>query len=196
MLAPFYLIIDDPAWLSRLQPSGLKLAQLRLKNKQGQELRDTLKAGIDLARANDMTLVINDHWQEAIDLKADWVHVGQEDLETTDLPALRRAGVRIGISTHTQDELERALYCNPDYVAAGPVYTARGKQVDYPSLGLEGVMRWRQQVTCPLVVIGGIRLEQAAELRRAGADTLCVITDVLAHEDPLKRCSDWIRKTN
>ncbi|MBO0344766.1 thiamine phosphate synthase [Roseibium sp. CAU 1637] len=195
MLHPFYLIVDDPQWISRLAPAGLKLVQLRIKNKSGDALMQSLRQGLTVARNEGITLVINDHWQLAIDLKAEWLHLGQEDLEDADLKALRRAGVRIGISTHTLDELDRALSFEPDYIAIGPVFPARGKQVDYPSLGASGIAKWRQKVTCPLVAIGGIRLEQATELRAAGADSLCVITDVLADVDPAARCRAWINAT-
>ncbi|MFD1696872.1 thiamine phosphate synthase [Roseibium aestuarii] len=195
MLDPFYLIVDHPRWLETLAPAGLKLAQLRVKNMAPDDLRTTLAEGLSVAGRLGITLVINDHWELARDLGAQWVHLGQEDLAETDLPALRRAGLRLGVSTHTPEELDLALAASPDYVAIGPVFPARGKVVDYPPLGEEGIRLWRARVSCPLVAIGGLRLEQAPALRRAGADSLCVITDVLQNPDPQARCAAWIRAT-
>ena len=140
-----------------------------------------------IAGAHDCILVVNDYWQQAIDAGADWVHLGQEDLDTADVPALKAAGIRIGISTHTPDELDRALALDPDYVALGPIYEPRGKTVDHAPQGLDRIRQWKARIPCPLVAIGGIRLEQASGVYAAGADSICVITDVLKAADPEQR---------
>lgn len=95
MLDRFYLIIDNLQWLARLCPEGLRFAQLRIKEPDG-SLPQTVEKALAMARAHDCTLVINDHWQAAIDAGADWLHLGQEDLETADLPAIRKAGLNSG----------------------------------------------------------------------------------------------------
>lgn len=193
MLHPFYLIVDDPNWLTRLCPAGLRFAQLRVKDKPAPEVAALIRKGLAIARRYDCDLVINDYWQQAIAAGADWVHLGQEDLDTADIQAIKRAGIKIGISTHTPEELNRALDCDPDYVALGPIYEARGKKVDYAPQGLERIGIWKQRIACPLVAIGGIRLEQAAAVYAAGADSICIITDVLNAPDPEKRLQDWLR---
>lgn len=71
----------------------------------------------ELCREHRATLVVNDHWQAAIDLGCDFIHLGQEDLDTADIPAIRKAGLRLGVSTHDHAELDRALALRPDYVA-------------------------------------------------------------------------------
>lgn len=192
MLPPFYLIVDDPSWLDRLCPVGLTFAQLRIKDKGLPEIETAIRNALKIAHAHDCILVINDYWQQAIDAGADWVHLGQEDLDTADVRALKDSGIRIGISTHTPAELERALALEPDYVALGPIYEPRGKTVDHAPQGLDRIREWKTRISCPLVAIGGIRVEQAAEVYAAGADSICVITDVLKAADPEQRCRDWL----
>lgn len=191
-LPPFYLIVDHPDWLERLCPVGLRLAQLRLKDIDPEEIRGHCSAALAIARQHDCLLVVNDHWRAAIETGADWVHLGQEDLDTADLPALRRAGIKLGISTHTPLELDRALACDPDYVALGPIYKPRGKKVSHAPQGLARITEWKTRISCPLVAIGGIRLEQAPGVYAAGTDSICVITDVLNADDPEQRCRDWL----
>ena len=193
VLAPFYQIIESSRWLERLCPQGLRLAQLRIKDKSIGDVQAMTAQALRTARSFGCTLVINDHWQTAIDLGAEWLHLGQEDLDTADLDTIRRAGIKLGISTHTPEELDRALRHDPDYIALGPIFPARGKRVDYAPQGISRISDWRKRISCPLVAIGGIRLEQAPEIYRAGADSICVITDVLQAPSPEERCLDWIR---
>ncbi len=192
MLDRFYLIVNSSAWLERLLPTGLKLVQLRLKDLPADDILREIAKALPLARSHGATLVINDHWQQAIDCKADFVHLGQEDLDTADIPALRRAEIRIGVSTHTQAELDRALTIAPDYVALGPIFEARGKKVDYPQQGIEMLKIWKEQISCPLTAIGGLTLETAPQAYAAGADSVCVITDVLNAASPEERCREWL----
>lgn len=192
MFHPFYLIVDSPDWLQRLCPVGLRLAQLRIKGKQPGATTALIQDGLRIAAHHDCTLVINDHWREAIDAKAEWVHLGQEDLDIADITALKQAGIKIGLSTHTPEELDRALEINPDYIALGPIFEPRGKSVDHAPRGLRWITNWKARIKCPLIAIGGIRLEQAREVFSAGADTVCVITDVLEDSAPEARCRAWL----
>ncbi|WP_439530426.1 thiamine phosphate synthase [Pannonibacter sp.] len=188
----FYLIVNSASWIERLLPVGLPLVQLRVKDLDEEGTHAEIRRSLTLCRQAGATLIVNDHWQAAIRCGADWVHLGQEDLDTADIPALRAAGIRIGISTHTPAELDRALAFAPDYVALGPIYEARGKKVDYPTQGLARIGEWRQRVSCPLVAIGGITLDTAPAVFAAGADSVCVITDVLGAADPEARCTAWL----
>ncbi|SHM05762.1 thiamine-phosphate diphosphorylase [Roseibium suaedae] len=191
VLDRFYLIIDSPEWLDRLCPEGLRLAQLRIKEPD-ETLPDLVSRTLRTARKYGCTLVINDHWQAAIDAGADWLHLGQEDLDTADIKAIRKAGLKLGLSTHTPEELDRALTFDPDYVALGPIFPARGKVVDYAPQGIARLSSWKARINVPLIAIGGIRIEHAESLFEAGADSICVITDVLADADPEARCRAWI----
>ncbi|WP_106755317.1 thiamine phosphate synthase [Pannonibacter carbonis] len=188
----FYLIVNSASWIERLLPVGLPLVQLRVKDLDEDSTQAEIRRSLILCKQAGATLIVNDHWQAAIRCGADWVHLGQEDLDTADIAALRAVGIRIGISTHTPAELDRALALAPDYVALGPIYEARGKKVDYPTQGLARISEWRQRVSCPLVAIGGVTLETAPAVFAAGADSVCVITDVLGATDPEARCAAWL----
>ena len=100
-LDPFYLIVDSADWLPRLLPQGVRLVQLRIKDRASDETRDEIARARDFCRSAGAQLVVNDYWREAIDLDCDFVHLGQEDLDTADIAALRRHGLRFGVSTHT-----------------------------------------------------------------------------------------------
>ena len=193
---PFYLIIDGTHWLDRLLPQGIKLVQLRMKNRPDVELRAEIRRAKNLCARHSTTLVINDHWQLAIEEGCDFIHLGQEDLEDADVAAIRRAGCRLGISTHDPAELERALSIKPDYVALGPVFPTTLKQLDWAPQGVARVSEWKKLVgDLPLVAIGGLTLERARAVLDAGADSAAVSTDVLGHAAPEARSRAWVSMT-
>jgi len=192
MLDRFYLIVDSTDWLLRLFPHGLNFVQLRLKDLPSYTLSSEIRKAVAISEKYGRTLVINDHWTQAIDAGAEYLHLGQEDLEETDLRAVRNAGIKIGISTHTEEELERALELDPDYVALGPIFEPRGKKVSYAPQGLSKIGIWKRRIACPLVAIGGITLQQSKDVFSAGADVICVITDVLNSDDPEERTRTWL----
>jgi len=195
-LPRFYPIFDSAAWLERALPLGVKLVQLRLKEMDDQTLRAEISAGLALARQHGAALVVNDHWQIAIDLGADWLHLGQEDLDTADLAAIRRAGLRLGLSTHDHAELDRALALNPDYVALGPVYPTILKQMKWHQQGLERVTEWKKlSGDVPLCAIGGLTPERGQACLAAGADTVAAVTDITLNPDPEGRMRDWLGVT-
>lgn len=196
MLDRFYLIVDSAAWLKRLLPCGIKLAQLRIKEGEAAFLRGEIIAARDLCRAAGAQLVVNDHWRLAIDTGCDYVHLGQEDLDAADIPALRKAGIKIGLSTHDEAELERALAFDPDYVALGPVYPTILKQMRFGPQGLERVTQWKARLgKRPLVAIGGMSVERAPGVFAAGADCVSAVTDVLLNADPEARARQWAAAT-
>ncbi|MCZ4260774.1 thiamine phosphate synthase [Limimaricola sp. G21655-S1] len=189
----FYPIFDDVSWLERMLPLGVKLVQLRLKDRADTEIRAQLARGRDLCAAHGARLVVNDHWRAAIDLGCDWLHLGQEDLDTADLPAIRRAGLRLGISTHDRAELERALALDPDYVALGPVWPTILKKMKWERQGVERLTEWKRLVgDIPLVAIGGLSVARAPEAFAAGADIVSAVTDITLNADPEGRVRDWI----
>ncbi|MBU2956568.1 thiamine phosphate synthase [Paracoccus sp. 1_MG-2023] len=195
-LPRFYPIFDSADWLERALPLGVRLVQLRLKDRPDAEIRDHLRRGIAMARDHGATLVVNDHWQAAIDLGADWLHLGQEDLEDADLPAIRRAGLRLGVSTHDHAELDRALALAPDYVALGPVWPTILKKMRWHEQGLGKVAEWRRLVgDLPLVAIGGLNTDRAADAFAAGADIVSAVTDITLNPDPEGRIRQWLRVT-
>ena len=195
-LPRFYPIFDGADWLRRSLPLGVKLVQLRIKDLSGETLKDQIAQGQSLCDAHGATLVVNDHWQAAIDLGCTWVHLGQEDLDTADIPAIRRAGIRLGLSTHDHTELDRALSHDPDYVALGPVYPTILKQMKWHEQGLDRLTEWKRLIgDTPLVAIGGMSVERAQGAFDAGADVVSAVTDITLNPDPEARVRQWIEAT-
>ncbi len=192
MLARFYPIVPDAEWVERLVRVGVKLIQLRMKDVPAAAIPAAIARALAACRASGCELVVNDYWREAIDCGAGFVHLGQGDLDTADAAALRRAGIKLGISTHSHEELDRALREEPDYVALGPVYETKLKVMPWAPQGLQRVTGWKALVKRPLVAIGGITLERAPAVFAAGADSIAVVTDVIAHPDPERRTRDWL----
>ena len=192
----FYPIFDHPGWLKRLLPLEVRLVQLRLKEVPQETLRPMIAAAQALCRDAGTTLVVNDHWQAAIDEGCDFIHLGQEDLDQADMTAIRRAGLRVGISTHDRAELDRALNLQPDYIALGPVYPTILKKMKWHQQGLERVTEWKKLIgDVPLVAIGGMTVARSAGAFAAGADIVSAVTDITLNADPEARVRAWIEAT-
>lgn len=192
----FYPIFDHPNWLKRMLPLGIKLVQLRMKNQNEIDLLAAITEAQTLCRAHNAVLVVNDYWQLAIARGCDWVHLGQSDLDTADIKAIRAAGIKIGISTHDHDELERALKLAPDYVAFGPIYPTILKKMKWHEQGLDRLSEWRKLVgKIPLIGIGGMNVVRAPGVFNAGADVVSVVTDITLNAHPENRLREWIAAT-
>ena len=195
-LARFYPVFDTARWLERALPLGVRLAQLRVKDRPQSATRAEIRTALALARRHGAALVVNDHWRIAIDEGAEWLHLGQEDLDRADLPAIRRAGLRLGLSTHDHAELDRALTCAPDYVALGPVYPTILKQMPWPAQGLARLSEWKRLAgRVPLVAIGGMTVARAHGALAAGADSIAAVTDITLNPDPEARMRAWLEAT-
>jgi len=192
----FYPIFDDIRWLERMAPLGIKLVQIRIKDQPEPELRDQIAKAKTICQNSGITLIVNDYWKLAMDLDCDWVHLGQEDLDVADMAAIRRAGLRIGISTHDRDELDRALGHDPDYVALGPIYPTKLKKMKWHQQGLEKLSEWKGLIgDIPLVAIGGMSVERAPGAFEAGADIVSAVTDITWHDSPEDRVRAWLDAT-
>jgi len=190
----FYPIVPDLEWLHRIVPLGVRTIQLRMKDLPDDELRHSIASGLELCRAHDCQLIVNDYWQLAIEAGADFIHLGQEDLADADLAAIRAAGLKLGLSTHSDAELDIALAAEPDYVAIGPVYETKLKVMKWSPQGLDNVRHWKARVgKLPLVGIAGITIERATGVLDAGAQSVAVITDFLTHPDPQQRIREWLQ---
>lgn len=189
----FYPIFDNVSWLRRMLPLGVRLAQLRIKDLPEDAVRAQLAEARDLCRAHDAALVVNDYWQLAIELGCDWLHLGQEDLDTADIKTIRAAGLKLGISTHDNAELKRALRLDPDYVALGPVYPTILKKMKWHQQGLAKLTEWKMRIgDTPLVAIGGMTVERAAGALAARADIVSAVTDITLNDDPERRVRQWL----
>jgi thiamine-phosphate pyrophosphorylase len=194
-LDPFYPVLPDAAWVARIASEGAKFIQLRVKDALPAVVKTEIAQALKVASAHGCQLVVNDYWREAISLGADFVHLGQGDLAGADLGTIRRAGIKLGISTHSLDELDNALVADPDYIALGPIYPTKLKAMPWKPQGLARIGEWRARIDCPLVAIGGVTLERAPDVLAAGASSAAVVTDIVMSDDPEQRTRDWIAAT-
>jgi thiamine-phosphate pyrophosphorylase len=195
-LDPFYLIVDSAGWIERLVPLGVRLVQLRIKDKVEEIVRTEIRRAQMICAAHGCQLIVNDYWRLAIEEGCDFVHLGQEDLAEADIGAIRAAGLKLGISTHDEAELETALAADPDYVALGPVYPTILKQMKWGPQGLDRITEWRRRVApLPLVGIGGLTIERLQGVFDAGADSAAVVTDITMNADPEARTRAWLEFT-
>ncbi|WP_217644299.1 thiamine phosphate synthase [Xenorhabdus japonica] len=140
--------------------------------------------------------MVNDYWQIAIEEGCDFIHLGQEDLEEADLDQIRRANMRLGVSTHDDEDLRKAIALNPEYIAFGPVYPTILKKMKWSPQGLSRVSKWKQALgDIPLVAIGGMKVEFANDVFDAGADIISVLTDITLNVDPVNRVKEWLTIT-
>lgn len=190
----FYPVVDDVRWVRRFLPLGVRTIQLRIKERPAadvqRQLREALAIAVDYA---DCQLIVNDYWRETIALGARWLHLGQGDLAAADRAAIRAAGIKLGISTHSPAELAHALDTRPDYIALGPIYETTLKKMPWSPQGLDRIGEWKARCGgIPLVAIGGITLERASVVLAAGADSIAVVSDVLKASNPDDRVRAWL----
>ncbi|WP_122039431.1 thiamine phosphate synthase [Asaia bogorensis] len=192
--SPIYPVVDHPRWVERLGAAGARFIQLRLKNLDPEILRAQVIEAQEAAARHNVRLVLNDYWQLAIELGIDYIHIGQEDLDTADLDQIRAARIAFGISTHSHEELQRALSVSPDYVALGPIWETKLKKMIWGPQGVEKLREWRGIIgpDMPLVAIGGITLERAPACIAAGADSVAAVSDFTGSSDPEGQVKRWL----
>ena len=194
----FYAVLPDAGWIERALALGVRTLQLRIKqgSLSAPELHAQLRAAVHAVReVPGAQLFINDHWREAIELGAYGVHLGQEDVDVADLAALRAAGLRLGVSSHTPLEMSRAHALRPSYVALGPVYPTTLKAMRYEPIGLPRLRDWarRYQPAYPVVAIGGISLERAPQVLACGVDSVAVVSAFTQAADPRAVAAMFLR---
>ena len=184
----FYTVVPDAVWVRHLLDWGVRTLQLRFKaaGHTPEEIEREVNAAVEAGRrVPGAQVFINDHWQFALAAGAYGVHLGQEDLDSADLDALRKAGVRLGLSSHTPAEMQRAKALQPSYLAIGPVYPTTLKVMPYEPVGLARLKTWAAQAApCPVVAIGGISLECIARVMACGVDGVAVVSAVTLAADP------------
>jgi thiamine-phosphate pyrophosphorylase len=175
---------------------GATFLQLRAKSLSSAEFLDTANAVVDVAHAAGARVIVNDRADVARLARADGVHLGQEDLSPTAARAILGGDALVGISTHTVEQIDRALDQPVSYVALGPVFGSVTKSSGYDRVGLvmvgEAAKRARAR-GLPLVAIGGITLLTAPSVIDAGAASVAVIGDLLTTGDPEARVRDYLR---
>ena len=180
-----YPVVDSLEWLALLLPLGLNIIQLRIKH-PGAKLAKQIRQAVNMAEPYQTRLFINDHWQLAIECGAYGVHLGQEDLDSADLSAIYKAGLRLGISTHGYAELCRAKQFRPSYIALGHVFATQTKMMPSKPQGLDRLRRYQRLAgEIPTVAIGGISQARFADVVGTGVSGVAVVSAITCAADPL-----------
>jgi thiamine-phosphate pyrophosphorylase len=191
----FYPVVDSLDWVKRLTALGVGTIQLRAKDLNDAEALQMVSDALEITKGTSTKLVVNDYWRAAIVAGAEHLHLGQEDLAGADLNEIRKAKLTLGVSTHDDAELDTALAANPDYVALGPIFFTTLKSMRFAPQGIPKIAEWKKRIgSIPLVAIGGIKLEHAAEVFAAGADSIAVVSDVTQNADPDARVRAWLEQ--
>lgn len=177
----------------RLAGAGVELFQYRDKLGSARKIQETSVALVErLAAANGARFIVNDRADVAAIVGAGGVHVGQEDLPVEAARKICGGAVWVGVSTHNLEQLRAADATSADYIAVGPIFPTGTKVNPDPVVGLEFLRAARGITRKPLVAIGGITVESASDVYRAGADSVAVIRDLMAAEDPAGKVREYL----
>ncbi|QHB34234.1 thiamine phosphate synthase [Yersinia canariae] len=184
-----YPVVDSLLWIERLLSVGVTTIQLRIKDLDDAQVEQDIAAAIELGKRYQARLYINDYWRLAIKHGAYGVHLGQEDLETTDLAAIQQAGLRLGISTHDEHELAIAKAVRPSYIAMGHIFPTQTKQMPSSPQGLAVLKQMVDHTPdYPTVAIGGISIERVPAVLATGVGSVAVVSAIT-------QADDWQRAT-
>ncbi|MBP2169273.1 thiamine-phosphate pyrophosphorylase [Erwinia toletana] len=184
-----YPVVDSVEWIARLLDAGVRTIQLRIKDQTEAAVENSIAEAVALGKRYQARLFINDYWRLAIKYNAYGVHLGQEDLDVADLDAIRHAGLRLGLSTHDDAELDRALALRPSYIALGHIFPTQTKQM--PS-DPQGLIELKRHITrlgdISTVAIGGISIARAPEVLACGVGSIAVVSAIT-------QAADWRQAT-
>ena len=192
--AGLYAVVPTSEWVNRLAEAGVPVLQLRDKHSHDAQRAIEIRKAIDAVGGSDTLLFINDDWQLAIEHGAYGVHLGQEDIETADLSAIQRAGLRLGISTHGIYEMLRAHACKPSYMALGAIFATATKDMPTAPQGLRRLQHYVRLMSphYPLVAIGGIDLSRISCIWATGVDCAAVLRAIVDALDYRKATADLL----
>lgn len=179
-----YPVVDSIEWIERLLKTGVTTLQLRIKDKQPEDVEQEIIEAIKLGKQYHARLFINDYWQLAIKHQAYGVHLGQEDLDIADLNAIKHARLRLGISTHDEAELQKAKALYPSYIALGHIFPTTTKEMPSKPQGLKALKHQVEQTPdFPTVAIGGISLERVPDVVATGVGSVALVSAITKAPD-------------
>ncbi|MGK7244565.1 thiamine phosphate synthase [Buttiauxella agrestis] len=179
-----YPVVDSVEWIERLLGAGVRTIQLRIKDKHDDDVEVDIVAAINLSLRYKARLFINDYWRLAIKHRAYGVHLGQEDMDVANLDAIRDAGLRLGLSTHDNMEMDRALMARPSYIALGHVFPTNTKQMPSAPQGLAQLAAHIKTLgDYPTVAIGGISIERVPFVLKTGVGGVAVVSAITQAAD-------------
>lgn len=172
---------------------GVDIIQLRDKTSSKSELLRKAQALRELTRKHGVTFIVNDHIDIAMEVDADGIHLGQDDVSL--LEARKLVGDKIiGISTHAISEAHLAQQNGADYIGVGPVYATKSKVDVVAPVSVSYVREVAQAISIPFVAIGGIKLHNVDEVLDAGATRVCAISEIVGSPDVKGTCKAFISK--
>lgn len=178
--------ISHAAQVEKLVAAGATFIQLREKYASPKEFYEFAEVALEIARLKNVKIIINDRVDIALALKADGVHLGQDDLPPREARKILGVNAIIGFSTHNVEQAIAAAQMEIDYVAIGPVFSTQTKENPDPVVGLEGINKVRRAIgNFPLVAIGGINAENLSRVFQAGADTAAIISNLVSDPDKI-----------
>jgi thiamine-phosphate pyrophosphorylase len=184
--------LSIPEIALRLAEGGVELFQYRDKRGSARRIQENLQVLCDQLGPKRVRVIVNDRADIAAMTGAGGVHVGQEDLPVEEARKICGAPLWVGVSTHNLEQLRAADATSADYIAVGPIFPTGTKANPDPVVGLEFLRAARRITRKPLVAIGGITVESAGDVYRAGADSIAVIRDLMAASDPAQRAREYI----
>ncbi|APC01070.1 thiamine phosphate synthase [Polynucleobacter asymbioticus] len=180
-----YGVMPDADWVKRMVEAEIPTVQLRFKSEDRYKIRKQIRESVKATEGSKTLLFINDYWEEAIDAEAYGVHLGQEDMETADLEAIRSAGLRLGLSTHGYAEMVYADRFCPSYIAMGAVFPTNLKKMPTAPQGLGRLYKYAQLMNhYPLVAIGGIDESSIHAVAKSGVGSVAVVRAITQTKDP------------
>lgn len=180
-----YPVVDSVEWVEVLLKRGIRTLQLRMKDSSSHDIENQVMRAVELGKHYNAQLFINDYWQLAVKFKAYGVHLGQDDIETADLQAIYKAGLRVGISTHGYYEILRAKQLKASYIALGHIFPTTTKQMPSQPQGLTKLALYQRLIgrDFPSVAIGGIDLKNAQQVWQTGVSSLAVVRAITQADD-------------
>lgn len=204
MFPVLYAIIDASltdqiqstlSFAEKLVSGGVRLIQLRAKRASSRQLYDMSRTLINAMSGSrtlrDLKIIVNDRPDIAAMVGAAGVHLGQDDLPVEAARKACPSPLWVGISTHNLEQLREADSTSADYIALGPIFATGTKENPAPVVGLDFLRAARKLTRKPLVAIGGITVQSAGEVFRAGADSVAVISDLSGAADPSRRANEY-----
>ncbi len=183
-----YAVLPNAEWVKRMVDAEVPTVQLRYKSEGAldhKHLMAEINAAVAAVKGSKTLLFINDYWQEAIDAGAYGVHLGQEDLALADLDAIRKAGLRLGLSTHGYAEMVYADSFLPSYIAMGAVFPTQLKKMPTAPQGLGRLRQYAQLMRhYPLVGIGGIDESTIQAVAQTGVGSVAVVRAITGSDNP------------
>ncbi len=178
-------VLPDAAWVARMAKAGVPTLQLRFKSDDARAIEREVAAAVEAVRGTPALLFINDHWQAAISAGAYGVHLGQEDMASANLEVIRKAGLRLGLSSHGYAEMLKADAFSPSYIAMGAVYPTTLKRMTTPPQGVGRLAAYAQLMRdYPLVAIGGIDESRLPEVLACQVGSVAFVRAIVAAPNP------------